>query len=166
MYFNIDCVHNKLNQSINQSINQSRGLATALWIITGTVEIVTGVMPCINTRTYLYMTTVVHGSVEGAVTYVAGDVQGDVVETEADDAPTPPVPVELRIVGGAPHRDVEPAKRDAQIPEENLVDDLDLDTQSIESRESLRVGLERHDTVAGDITRVDRNVYLTTGERL
>ena len=112
------------------------------------------------------MTIVVHGGVEGAVTDVAGDVQSDVVETEADDTPTTPVPVQLRIVGGAPHRDVEPAENDAQIAEENLVDDLDLDAQSIEVGESFGVGLERHDAVAGDISRVYRDVYLAMGERL
>ena len=70
-----------------------------------------------------------HGNIEDTVTDVSGDVEGDVVEAEANDTPSSPILVQLWIIGCAPHRHVAPAEKDAEITEEDLVDNRDLDAQ-------------------------------------
>ena len=68
-----------------------------------------------------------HGNIEDTVTDVSGDIECDVVEAEANYASSSPILVQLWIIGGAPHRHVTPAEKDAEITEKNLVDNGDLD---------------------------------------
>ncbi len=55
---------------------------------------------------------------------MAGEVERQVVEAEADDAAPAPVGVDLRVVRARPRQEVRPAQHDAQVPEQHVVHHL------------------------------------------
>ena len=99
----------------------------------------------------------VHAEVERAVAQMAGQIERDVVEAEADDALTPPVLDELRRVRRAPRRQVDPAERAARHVQREPMDDAYAHRDARQPGQLRRRRVQPDDAVAGDGARVKRH---------